>query len=87
MLLVDADNSVWLLRWQFIIIGDNDNVRVVQAGPAQVQFRSKVSTLRSNHGYALCLNDVYKSFDLSLQKSTLHLIQANKVFEVLHHCR
>ena len=85
MLLADVDNSFLLLRRQIDIIGDDDNVRMVRAGPAQVQFKSKVSTLGSDHGCAPCLNDVYKSFDLSLQKTLIYLILANEVFEVSHH--
>src|SRR6267378_2001427 len=87
MLLADADYSFLLLRWQSIIIGDDNYVWVLWACPAQVQFKSKVSMLGSNHGYALCLNVIYESFYLSLQKSTIYLIPANKVFEVSHHCR
>ena len=55
--------------------------RLVLHSPIQ----SKVSMVGSNHGYAPCLNDFYKSLDLSLQKATVYLIPANEVFEVSHH--
>ena len=61
-LLADADYSFLYLRWQSIIIGDDDNVGVVRVCPAQVQFKSKVSILGSRLDLIMATHRVFMTF-------------------------